>query len=65
MQRNREEASGLIEQYNLEVFTPPCDPGAERYAAKAHLATEITPVLTLLNSMLKGARYNPAAPALV
>ena len=65
MQRNRDEASGLIEQYNLEVFTPPCDPGAERYAAKAYLVTDITPVLTLLNSKLKGARYNPAAPALV
>jgi hypothetical protein len=26
-----------IENYDLEVFTPPCDPGAERFAAKAHL----------------------------
>jgi hypothetical protein len=27
----------LIEEFDLEVFTPPCDPGAERYAARARL----------------------------
>ena len=25
----------LIERYDVEVFTPPCEPGAERFAAKA------------------------------
>ena len=30
----------LIEHYDLEVFTPPCEPGAERYSAVARLTTE-------------------------
>ena len=52
----------LIEKYDLEVFTPPCDPGAERYAARARLGTNIEPMLPYLNAVLKGAEYNPAAP---
>lgn len=54
----------LIEAYELEVFTPPCDPGAPRFAAKAYLQVDIRPVLPYLNGALDGAEYNPAAPAL-
>ena len=31
------EGNMLIPTYELEVFTPPCDPGAERFSAVAHL----------------------------
>ena len=54
----------LIENYELEVFTPPCDPGAERYAARAHLAEDISEVLPYLNATLRGAVYYPTANAL-
>ncbi len=54
----------LIEKYDLEVFTPPCEPGAERYAAKARLTTDISEVLPYLNASLRGAVYHPAAKAL-
>lgn len=54
----------LIEQYDLEIFTPPCDPGAERFAAKAHLTVDITAVLPYLNATLRGAVYLPEANAL-
>ena len=54
----------LIEQYELDVFTPPCEPGAERYAAKALLAVDISEVLTYLNATLRGAVYHQAAQAL-
>ncbi len=54
----------LIETYAMEVFTPPCDPGAERYAARAHLTTEISEVLPYLNATLHGALYLPEANAL-
>ena len=54
----------LIEQYDLEVFTPPCDPGAERYAARAHLTTDISEALPYLNATLRGAVYYPSANAL-
>jgi len=54
----------LIEKYDLEVFTPPCEPGAERFSAIARLVVDIREVLPYLNATLRGARYNPAAPAL-
>lgn len=54
----------LIEKYDLEVFTPPCEPGAERFSAIARLIVDIREVLPYLNATLRGAVYNPAAPAL-
>lgn len=54
----------LIEDYDLEVFTPPCEPGAERYAASARLKTDISEVLPYLNATLPGAIYHRAANAL-
>jgi len=54
----------LIETYDLEVFTPPCDPGSERYAARARLTTDISEVLPYLNATLRGAMYHPTANAL-
>jgi ArsR family metal-binding transcriptional regulator len=54
----------LIEQYDLEVFTPPCEPGAERYAACARLMVDISEVLPYLNATLRGAVYLPEAHAL-
>lgn len=54
----------LIEKYDLEVFTPPCDPGAERYAAKARLTVDISAILPYLNATLRGAVYLPEAQAL-
>lgn len=54
----------LIEGYDLEVFTPPCEPGAERFSAIARLAVDIREVLPYLNATLKGAVYSPEANAL-
>jgi ArsR family metal-binding transcriptional regulator len=54
----------LIEHFDLEVFTPPCDPGAERYAARAHLLVDISEVLPYLNTTLRGAVYYPTVNAL-
>jgi ArsR family metal-binding transcriptional regulator len=48
----------------LEIFTPPCKPGAERYSAVAHLPNSIAEVLPYLNAILTGASYMPSANAL-
>lgn len=53
-----------IDDYELEVFTPPCKPGAERYSAIAHLSNDIAEVLPYLNATLSGASYLPSANAL-
>jgi ArsR family metal-binding transcriptional regulator len=55
----------LIESYELDVFTPPCEPGAERFAARALFRADLTPALPYLNATLPGAQYNPEAPALL
>jgi ArsR family metal-binding transcriptional regulator len=54
----------LIQGYNLEVFTPPCDPGAERFAAIARLQVDISGALPLLNATLDGAVYHRQTNAL-
>jgi len=55
----------LIEKYDLEVFTPPCDPGTERFSAIARLVVDIRETFPYLNATLRGAVYNPTAPALM
>lgn len=54
----------LIEEYELEVYTPPCEPGAERFAATARLKADISEVLPYLNATLRGAVYHRSANAL-
>ena len=54
----------LIEKYDVEVFTPPCNPGAERYSAKARLTADISEILPYLNATLRGAVYLPEARAM-
>jgi len=55
----------LVEDYDIEVFTPPCEPGAARFAARARLCTDISDVMPYLNATLRGAVYLPAAQALL
>jgi len=54
----------LLQSYTLDVFSPPCEPGAERWSVKAALDDDIGEVLPYLNATLKGAIYNHAARAL-
>lgn len=54
----------LIDTYDLDIFTPPCEPGAERYSAVARLTTDISEALPYLNAALRGAVYHQAANAL-
>jgi len=54
----------LIKSYDLKVFTPPCEPGAERFAVTASLIADISDVLPYLNTALRGAVYHPAANSL-
>src|SRR3970282_164252 len=54
----------LIGSYELEIFTPPCEPGAERYVARARIVADISEVLPYLNATLRGAVYYREAQAL-
>lgn len=54
----------LIERYDLDVFTPPPEAGAEKFTAIARLTVDIAEVLPYLNATLHGAVYQRAANAL-
>lgn len=54
----------LLQTYQLRVFSPPCEPGAEKWSAIAALDDDIGAVLPYLNATLKGAIYQPAAQTL-
>jgi ArsR family metal-binding transcriptional regulator len=54
----------LVQTYQLNIFSPPCDPGAERWAVKAALDDDIGDALPYLNVAFKGAIYNHAVRAL-
>ena len=54
----------LSQSYHLDIFSPPCEPGAERWSVKAALDDDIGDALPYLNATLKGAIYNHAARAL-
>ena len=55
----------LIQEYDLEVESVPCEPGAAEFAAIVRLNVDISSVLPYLNSTLRGARYVPQGPALM
>ena len=66
MAAKQERGTGmLIDTYELEILTPPCEPGAERFVARARLKVDIMEVLPFLNRTLRGAVYHPAAGALI
>jgi ArsR family metal-binding transcriptional regulator len=54
----------LISAFDVEVFTPPCDPGADRFSARALLTVDISDALPYLSATLRGAVYTQAAAAL-
>jgi len=51
----------LIDAYDLEVSSPPCDPGSERWSAFARLQQDISQVLPYLNALWPGAVYDHQA----
>jgi ArsR family metal-binding transcriptional regulator len=54
----------LIEDYDLEVESIPCEPGSKEFAAIVRLVVDISPVLPYLNRTLRGAVYVAQAPSL-
>ncbi len=54
----------LIENYDLDVKTIPCEPGAAAFSATVRLKVDISPALPYLNRVLRGAMYNTQAPSL-
>ena len=62
---DREPSQPLITGYRLELFSPPCLPGAPTWSAQVSLDRDIEAVLPYLNARLEGAEYEPSAKVLV
>jgi ArsR family metal-binding transcriptional regulator len=55
----------LVTDYQMELFSPPCLPGAPSWSARVTLESDIEAVLPYLNGQLEGAEYEPEAKVLV
>jgi ArsR family metal-binding transcriptional regulator len=55
----------LIRDWDLELVTPPCAPGAQMWTARARLAEDISEVMPYLNAALAGAKLQPTGDMLV
>jgi ArsR family metal-binding transcriptional regulator len=62
---HHEPSQPLISEYQLELFSPPCVPGAPSWSARVSLESDIEAVLPYLNARLEDAEYEPAAKVLV
>ena len=48
----------LIDRYQIEVTSPPCEPGSERWSAFARLESDLAEVLPYLNAVWPNAVYD-------
>ena len=55
----------LIRGFDMELVSPACHPGADRWSAQAHLNVDISEVLPYLNGRFDEADYDDAAKVLV
>jgi ArsR family metal-binding transcriptional regulator len=55
----------LISDYELELFPPPCIPGADTWSARASLSRDIEQVLPYLNARLENADYDHGTKVLI
>lgn len=58
-------AENLIHEYEMELFPPPCLPGAADWSARVCVKTDTSVVLPYLNSVLKCADYDHSAKVLI
>jgi len=49
----------LINQYDLEMFSPPCDPGSPIWVAMLETDADLGPVMPYVNAQAKSAFYEP------
>ena len=62
---HQDSSQPLITDYKLELFSPPCVPGAPIWSARASLDGDIEALLPYLNGQLEGAEYEPGAKVLI
>ncbi|MDI7253074.1 MAG: (Fe-S)-binding protein [Actinomycetota bacterium] len=49
----------LIKDYELELFSPPCDPGSPVWVARVKTDADLAPVMPYVNAVARNAFYDP------
>lgn len=55
----------LINNYEVEMFSPPCDPGSPVWVARVKTDAELGPLMPYVNAEVKNAFYDPKVPTIV
>ncbi len=55
----------LINRFELEMFSPPCDPGSPVWGARLKTDTELAPLMPYLNAVKRNALYDGRVPTVV
>ncbi|MBC7231173.1 MAG: hypothetical protein H5T74_12380 [Actinobacteria bacterium] len=55
----------LINHYELEMFSPPCDPGSPIWVARVKTDADLGPLMPFVNAEVKKGFYDPKIPTLV
>lgn len=55
----------LIENYDIELFCPPCDPGSEAWVATVQVSADLSELMPYMNAIVKNGYYNREISTLV
>lgn len=55
----------LINHYELEMFSPPCDPGSPIWVARLKTNADLGPLMPYVNAEVRNAFYDSKAPTIV
>ena len=55
----------LIDDYEIDLFCPPCDPGSEAWVATVHAVADLSGLMPYMNAVVKNGYYDPDLPTLV
>jgi len=55
----------LINDYKMDLFCPPCDPGSEAWVATVHVDVDLSALIPYMNAVVKNGYYDPDLPTLV
>jgi ArsR family metal-binding transcriptional regulator len=55
----------LIENYEIDLYCPPCDPGSEAWVATVRTEADLTELMPYVNAVVDKGEYIPGIPTLV
>jgi len=60
-----DEGNKLINRFEMEMFSPPCDPGSPVWGARLTTDADLSPLMPYVNAVKKNAIYDDRVPTVV